>query len=273
MSTFGFYQGKYTADVNAKLYEQMQVLYCKMGQVGHMEEAQEFALDLDRTSQPSQVVLACVEPKGSLAATWDDLKTNLSQPSDHAEIGDLVVPNLNFKVDHRFKELETHPDVIQTHQSIEFLLDKSGVAVGSQAYGAVDAGIAVSLEFTRPFLIVMRKRGATEPYFVMWVDNAELLCKQAQLTRGFLTRDSHEWSAVNVVPFRRRSDQGARKIRLSGGYWRLAGYPPLTRTGRLRWATDLPPPSGAKTGNAAMLRPSFGNSVIGFCLLSVIWCL
>lgn len=29
----------------------------------------------------------------------------------------------------------------------------------------------------RPFLIVVKKRGAKQPFFVMWVDNAELLSK------------------------------------------------------------------------------------------------
>ncbi len=142
--------------------------------------AGEFALDLDRTSQPSQVILACMKPGDSLAATWDGLKGKMSQgDSEHDNVGELVVPNLNFKIDHRFKELETNPDVIRTHQSIEFLLDRSGAAVGSQAYIEVrEGGMGCLFRFTRPFLIVMRKRGATEPYFVMWVDNAELLCKQ-----------------------------------------------------------------------------------------------
>ncbi len=31
----------------------------------------------------------------------------------------------------------------------------------------------------RPFLIYIRKRGADRPFFVMWVDNAELLSKPA----------------------------------------------------------------------------------------------
>lgn len=29
--------------------------------------------------------------------------------------------------------------------------------------------------FYRPFLIFIRKRGVRQPFFVMWVDNAELL--------------------------------------------------------------------------------------------------
>ena len=134
------------------------------------------------SSQPSQLILACVEPKESMAATWNDLKQKMSQPAPKdVETGTLIVPNLNFKIQHRFKEFEKVQNLINAHQSIDFLLDKSGAAVGSEAYIAVgEAGISrsVELNFTRPFLIVMRKREATEPYFVMWVDNAELLTKR-----------------------------------------------------------------------------------------------
>ena len=33
------------------------------------------------------------------------------------------------------------------------------------------------LSFDGPFLILMRKRGSTRPYFAMWVDSAALLVK------------------------------------------------------------------------------------------------
>lgn len=32
--------------------------------------------------------------------------------------------------------------------------------------------------FNRPFLVYMQKRGAERPFFVMWVDNAELLVRK-----------------------------------------------------------------------------------------------
>ncbi len=41
----------------------------------------------------------------------------------------------------------------------------------------VPFGFDPNFIFDRPFLIVVKKRGAERPFFVMWVDNAELLCK------------------------------------------------------------------------------------------------
>ncbi len=59
-------------------------------------------------------------------------------------------------------------------QEISFCLDKSGAAVKSQMEGYA-SGIPEHFVFDRPFLVYMKKRGAEMPYFVMWVDNAELL--------------------------------------------------------------------------------------------------
>jgi hypothetical protein len=36
----------------------------------------------------------------------------------------------------------------------------------------------VASVFDRPFLVYMQKRGAEQPFFVMWVDNAELLVRR-----------------------------------------------------------------------------------------------
>jgi hypothetical protein len=180
VSSFGFYLDDNSHDLNEKLSDQIKTLYCKVSE-SNPEIPSEFALDMDKTSQPSQLILACVEPKESMAATWSDLKQKVAQPLGSGEQAAwVVVPNLNFMIQHQFKEFENVPYLINAHQSIDFLLDKTGAAVSSEStvWARLAAKVGYSFEFTRPFLIVMRKRGAEEPYFVMWVDNAELLCKQ-----------------------------------------------------------------------------------------------
>ena len=64
----------------------------------------------------------------------------------------------------------------QALQMIEFRLDKSGASVSSES-DVVWKGIPRLFHFTKPFLIIVKVRGQERPYFVMWVDNAELLCK------------------------------------------------------------------------------------------------
>jgi hypothetical protein len=61
-------------------------------------------------------------------------------------------------------------------QTIDFRLDRSGVELKSESR-LVAACDDPDFRFDHPFLIVVKKRGAEWPFFVMWVDNAELLSK------------------------------------------------------------------------------------------------
>lgn len=54
-------------------------------------------------------------------------------------------------------------------------MDRSGVVLEGQSTVAAASALPRKLSFNRPFLVYMQKRGAERPFFVMWVDNAELL--------------------------------------------------------------------------------------------------
>jgi len=68
-------------------------------------------------------------------------------------------------------------------QTIDFRMDRTGTRVKSIA--AIAAGTAPVIGrapipqhyvVDGPFMIMMKKRNCERPFFVMWVDNAELLC-------------------------------------------------------------------------------------------------
>ena len=97
----------------------------------------------------------------------------------------LRVPTMHWRIEHHFKDLEGKKldlggpaDVpVQTAcQSIDFRLDSEGAGIASSA--RIAAKVATRLRdftFNRPFLIYLKKRESERPFFVMWVDNAELL--------------------------------------------------------------------------------------------------
>jgi len=63
---------------------------------------------------------------------------------------------------------------------IDFTLGRTGVILKSDATIIIPPlGVVPEqrrFHFNRPFLIYIKKRGpATSPFFVMWVDNAELM--------------------------------------------------------------------------------------------------
>jgi hypothetical protein len=59
---------------------------------------------------------------------------------------------------------------------IRFRLDRSGAELTSEAMAACYA-ITTDYIFDRPFVIYIKKRGGTTPFFAMYVENAELLSK------------------------------------------------------------------------------------------------
>ena len=66
--------------------------------------------------------------------------------------------------------------IAKAMQTIRFKLDRSGAELASEAQMPCKP-MATHFVCDRPFLIFVKKRGAERPFFVMWVDNAELLCK------------------------------------------------------------------------------------------------
>ncbi len=59
---------------------------------------------------------------------------------------------------------------------LRFRLDRSGAQLNSEARMRIRC-VGRHYIFNRPFLLYMKKRDAKTPYFVMWVENAELLKK------------------------------------------------------------------------------------------------
>jgi WD40 repeat protein len=152
-------------------------------------ERDEFALDLSKTSQPNQIIIARMTRKATLADTIVDIhKRPRKKDSTFGDIATLLVPNMNWEIDHDFKELEGQtllnqpghrPGLYEAFEFIRFQLDRHGAEAESGSdVGGFDDGHddPNAYHFDSPYLIVLQKRGAAHPFFVMWVDNAELLC-------------------------------------------------------------------------------------------------
>jgi hypothetical protein len=175
-----------------ELRSQAQILY--RGADPHSSrwsEIPEFIIDPCKSSSPYQIVLARVERKATLARTLADIQTK----SDAVQLDPyvatlnpvdiLLVPNMAWQLTHRFVELEgedkplLNPGLQGLYtavamQTIRFRLDRSGAELRSEFKHEMKPS-ATYFDFNRPFLIVMKKRNGKQPFFVMWVANAELL--------------------------------------------------------------------------------------------------
>jgi hypothetical protein len=172
---------------------QAEVLFA--AKIFHEVQRQDFALDLSRFSEPNQLVLAAVSRKPTLAEAIANVEGKRSQyqPANredrrlgHADI--LFVPVMCWQIAHRFRELEGSDKVllnpslrreyiVGAEQIVDFRMDRNGAAVTSKATIAI-GGVGRLFLFDRPFLVLLSKRGARQPFFVMWVDNTELLQKR-----------------------------------------------------------------------------------------------
>jgi hypothetical protein len=157
----------------------------------------EFAVDLSTQSSPSQIIVARIRREPTLVAALARIEKeeNASRELRKKDPGlagymeaigpndVLLVPDLFWQISHRFSELEGRrfsnsalqgQSLDLAQQDILFRLDRSGAELKSESK-TIFAPIPTCFVMDRPFLICMRKRGAAMPYFVMWVDNAELL--------------------------------------------------------------------------------------------------
>jgi hypothetical protein len=153
----------------------------------------DFIVSLRTKSPGDQLILAKVAPGATLEETitgvLDRLKKNRLVP---IEDGDKMwVPKLNFDLRRNFGELEglvlqpttaakiKGPLIIsQVEQLVRFQLNEKGAILKSEA--AMMVGSAVMSEsrrlvFDQPFLILMKRADADQPYFALWVGNPSLL--------------------------------------------------------------------------------------------------
>lgn len=162
------------------------------GQVSILYRDKEgFAVDLCSSSRPYQIVLARMPSQETLQKCLDYLgRKTTDRPEKHLSSRSiLLVPEMHWKVEHDFQELEGKSfangglrgrTLVKAWQFINFRLDHKGAMLSSGASIEWDNGHEIDQDpnrfvFDGPFLLVLRKRGSPQPFFVVWIDNAELL--------------------------------------------------------------------------------------------------
>lgn len=171
-----------------------QAMLAQVRVLAHDMAADTFILELVTKAKGDQLILAKVKPGKTLAETiakvLDRAKAAAMTPMFEHDI--LMVPKLNFDVRRRYRELEGRPLMISNPniaqdlmilgalQDVRFQLDEKGARLRSEGHIAIGCGgppMGRRFIFDDPFLILMKRKDAKNPYFAMWVDNAELLVK------------------------------------------------------------------------------------------------
>lgn len=106
----------------------------------------------------------------------------------------LVIPNFNFNIETNYSTLEGNNFsfekqnylITRAWQRTAFILDESGAEVASEAEIEVTLGLEEEYEkpkpkkmvFDKPFLILLKRTDAKNPYFGLWTTNTELMTKE-----------------------------------------------------------------------------------------------
>jgi hypothetical protein len=159
-----------------------------------------FVVDLCKQTQPYQIALARMPAQETLRQTVEAAEQAILKFKDDPDydvlrklrpIDRLIVPDVLYRLTHHFTELKGKKlgntewagmPVLEILQTIDFSLSRTGVVLKSHALtlGASRRGRSLDeprhFYLDRPFLIYVKKRTPqAEPFFVMWVDNTELL--------------------------------------------------------------------------------------------------
>ena len=141
------------------------------------------------------IVLAKIAPAETLQKTIEAVRARMAssklKPWEQSlEAKEpLVVPVLNFEVLREYDELKGKEIttagplkemlIAVAIQSIRFRLDENGAVLKSEAALAASRGMPPKklrqFIFDKPFLILLQRKDAAQPYFALWVDNPELL--------------------------------------------------------------------------------------------------
>jgi len=153
----------------------------------------DFIVQLMSLSDNDEIILAKVAPEQTLFKTIEIIDVRLKDAKPEAfKAGDVLkIPKIDFNVTHSYNELldrllrskgfESY-FIREAVQDILFRLNEKGCLLKSEAriFG-VKSAVSVpdrSLVFDKPFLFYMKEKNGKYPYFVMWVDNAELMVRK-----------------------------------------------------------------------------------------------
>jgi hypothetical protein len=154
-----------------------------------------FIIELKTTSTGDRLILAKLKPPGRLDDLVATIRARIEGLSgEPAQTNDvLIVPRISLDITRVYSELENNWLVpigrkvandlflLSAMQSINFVMNEQGVELPSEAHIAFACAQEMQparphiMVFDEPFLVMLERKGAPAPYFVLWVDNSELL--------------------------------------------------------------------------------------------------
>lgn len=133
-----------------------------------------------------EIYFAKIPPGKTLLETYEAVKKRIDKNAvQYMGLHDeLRIPYLKFDITEKVNDLQgvafsgySALEIEELSQKISFDLTKEGVRLESSGMVTVTFGISeqqpVVYSFNRPFLIMLKRKDATAPYFLYWVQSTE----------------------------------------------------------------------------------------------------
>ncbi len=153
-----------------------------------------FILSLTSEPDDDEIILAKVTPEKTLMATYRVMRQRIrsAKRSYMQEQETLRIPKIDFDLTHSFQELENRRImnkgwegwfIAKAVQDTRFKLDEKGAVLKSRSFLFAMKEEAPppgnerprNFIFDKPFLICLKQKNGSYPYFALWINNPELL--------------------------------------------------------------------------------------------------
>jgi hypothetical protein len=163
---------------------------------------------LPEDPQHEIILFATDQPEGTLADMTAEVKRLIAMGKEQRtekrhewkyqwNYGDsLLVPKMAFNLETNYRNLEGNDffsggrpfRILRAWQRTAFVIDESGAEIESEAEmeesveeieeEEFELPVPKKMFFDQPFLLLMQRKNAPNPYFVMWVANTELMIRE-----------------------------------------------------------------------------------------------
>jgi hypothetical protein len=153
----------------------------------------DFILQVRLKNSSDEIYLAKVEPGKTIYETYYNVLERATQENKVEITADdeIRVPVLEYKLNRSYDELIGKTILgfknniyyfLVAQQMIRFEMNEKGVELESEVEMAAECeeepdfeNLPKKLFYDKPFLIILKEKNAEHPYFLMWVNNAELM--------------------------------------------------------------------------------------------------
>ena len=188
VKAFGIDLFSHTKPLHEKLADQVAIF--------DYRDDNDFILSLISKSKDDEIILAKVKPGKTLLDTYQAVAKRIARGKRTGiwEKESIKIPKIDFDLSHNFPELEGKQllnrgweewHIAAAVQDIRFKLDEKGAVLKSRAFMMAKKAEAPApgnakprmFIFDKPFLICLKQKTGTYPYFAIWLNNPELMRK------------------------------------------------------------------------------------------------